>query len=72
MDPVELRARLSVAALLGGLWLFLLALPLAVAGVLFMPRCQFGASLPRYSFILSTQGSELGTEAGRVVSFCVS
>jgi hypothetical protein len=37
VDPVELRARLSVAALLGGLWLFLLALPLAVAGVLFMP-----------------------------------
>jgi hypothetical protein len=37
VDPVELRARLSVAALLGGLWLFLLGVPLAVAGVLFMP-----------------------------------
>src|ERR1700744_2048070 len=37
VDPVELRAKLSVAALLGGLWLFLLAVPLAVAGVLFMP-----------------------------------
>ena len=37
VDPVELHAKLSVAALLGGLWVFLLALPLAVAGVLFMP-----------------------------------
>ena len=72
MDPVELRARLSVAALLGGLWLFLLALPLAVAGVLFMPPVPVWGVFAALFVYLSTQGSELGTEAGRVVSFCVS
>jgi hypothetical protein len=46
VDPLDLRAKLSVAALLGGVWLFLLMLPLCLAGMLFVPPasvwCVFG------------------------------
>jgi hypothetical protein len=37
VDPIDLRIKLSVAALLGGLWIFLMFVPLGVAGMLSMP-----------------------------------
>jgi hypothetical protein len=46
VDPIALRVKLGVAALLGGLWIFLIFAPLCVIGTLSMPPvavwCLFG------------------------------
>jgi hypothetical protein len=54
VDPIDLRIKLSVAALLGGLWIFLMFLPLALAGILSMPPAHvwglFGALFMYFVF----------------------
>jgi hypothetical protein len=37
MDPIELKSKVAMAGLLGGLWLILLAFPLMLTGGLALP-----------------------------------